>query len=203
MKHAVWIVGLAALMGAAPSTAGTLRLPGPVFVDARLVDGAVFAVGPLTGSDTLAFGVTGEACVLENRDYCANAAGIATTGIFGAGGFQLFDGDRVYGALGLRIEGVGEVQLFASDAAGGLGAVFPPLAFTLAPTSLAALGFGAFALDDAIVSFRVIDTVVGDNSGGFTLTQPVGEPASAALVALGMAVVAVSRAAARQRLRAG
>lgn len=181
----------ACLLAAAPAAAGTLQLPSdPLFVDAQLTNGTEFIrPGVLTGSDTLALTVSGVACILANRDYCTNAAAVVTEGCCDpVGSTQSFE-EGGYGALGLRIEGVGQVQLFLPTAATGLGSDAPPTRLRLPATALSALGFGDFSITDARIAIFVIDTVVGDNSGGFTVTQAPA-PAAAALFGFGLLAIA-------------
>jgi len=151
--------------------------------------GPVYVVpGEVTGDSTISLTtVTGVVCL--RAGYCTNAAGISTpedgsatppgaTSTFNAaiGGFS---GTWNFGALLMSIEGVGTVQVFSANRANGLHSDSPPTTFSLIEsstglpevTSYRALGFPAFKLRNARITFFVADNDYSDNSGDFILSR--------------------------------
>lgn len=165
--------------------------------------------GTLTQADTLALTVSGspsDPCLQSGPTrYCVNAAGVLTVAGSGAGvggtttftgTFNGTTGTWNYGALLLEISGVsgpGAVQLFAANAANGLGSGAPPADLTLASTSLSALGFGNFSVVNPTITFILADSLYSDNAYNFVLTpvsSGVPEPSSVFLIGSGLAGLA-------------
>ena len=193
---------------------GSITLPGGTqTVVGTSTTGTSFTYsGTLTQADTLALTVSGspsDPCLQSGpTQYCVNAAGVLTIAGNGAGvgGTSTFTGTFNgttgtwnYGALLLEISGVsgpGAVQLFAADAANGLGSSAPPADLTLTSTSLAALGFGTFSVVNPTITFILADTIYSDNSNNFVLTpvaSGVPEPGSIFLIGSGLAGLALFR----------
>jgi hypothetical protein len=186
---------------------GSIALPGGTqTVVGTSTTGTSFTYsGTLTQADTLGLTVSGspsDPCLQSNpTEYCTNAAGVLTLAGNGAGvgGTTTFSGTfngttRTwnYGALLLEISGVsgpGTVQLFAANAANGLGSGAPPADLTLASTSLSALGFGNFSVVNPTITFILADSLYSDNAHNFVLTpvsSSVPEPSSVFLIGSGL-----------------
>ncbi len=190
---------------------GSITLPGGTqTVVGTSTTGTSFTYsGTLTQADTLAITVSGspsDPCLQNGpTQYCTNAAGVLTVAGNGAGvgGTTTFSGTFNgttgtwnYGSLLLEISGVsgpGTVQLFAANAANGLGSATPPADLTLATTSLAALGFGNFSVVNPTITFILADSLYTDNANNFVLTpvaSGVPEPSSVFLIGSGLAGLA-------------
>ncbi len=164
---------------------------------------AVVIGGTVTSDDTLSILVTGKPCLQVNV-YCTNPAGIVTVGgtsLVGQVSTDPQDG-TTFGALLLRIPGAGLVQVFPATFANSLGSLTPAISLVLPPVTLASLGFAPFTLFDPVFIFTVsdVDSERADNTGAFTvsgLALPVPEPATLAIVGLGLAGLMAARTARR------
>jgi hypothetical protein len=185
---------------------GSIVLPGgtQTVVGTSTIGTSFTYNGTLTQADTLGLTVSGvpsDPCLQSGPQYCTNAAGVLTIAGNGAGvgGTTTFSGTFNgttgtwnYGSLLLEISGVsgpGTVQLFAANAANGLGSSTPPATLTLALTSLSALGFGNFSVVDPTITFILADTLYSDNANNFVLTpvsSSVPEPSSIFLIGSGL-----------------
>ncbi|HLJ17085.1 MAG TPA: PEP-CTERM sorting domain-containing protein [Bryobacteraceae bacterium] len=169
----------------------------------------------MTGSDTIGFmqigGTVNDPCLQAGPQYCTNGGGIVTVaGTTGIGGTSTFSGTFNgtagtwnYGSLIMEISGEGAVQVFAANAADGLGSATPPTGLTLAATPLSGLGFGSFtSAANPTVTFLMADTLYTDNTRQFVLSQAsVPEPSSIWL--LGSALVGLAAFGRRALLRRG
>lgn len=163
----------------------------PLFVDALSPTGSSFAyVGSVSDLDTFAFSVSGLAFLQDSGTaYGTNAAGVVVVpGSVGTGGTSSDPITHMnLGALTVAITGLGTTQVFLANAANGLGSASPPttLALNLPLSGL----FGPFVpVTDPTIIFRVYDTMGGEPSGGYTITQTAAapEPASLALLGVGL-----------------
>ncbi len=191
-----------ALMTAA-AFAQSISLPGALSVQASNSAGTSFTYnGTLTQAATISLIVTGNACEQGGSVYCTNAAGVVTVaGSSGVGAATSFagvvggySGTWNYGSLIMTISGAGSVQVFAANSANGLGSSSPPSTLTLPATSLSGLGFSSFSVANPTITFTNADNNYGDNSQGFTVTQPglAGTPAPATLVLVVLGLAALT-----------
>jgi hypothetical protein len=159
----------------------------PLSISSTSTSGASFVYsGVLTQAATLNLNVSGVPC-LQNGAYCTNAAGVVlVAGTSGVGAASTFTGTFfgttqtwTFGSLAIGISGVGAAEVFAANAANGLGSGTPPAALTLAPKSLASLGFGNFSVTNPTITFFLVDSLYTDNSGSFSVSA-VGVPATPA-----------------------
>lgn len=160
------------------SCVAQITIPGGVLnVPANSAAGTSFNyTGTLTQAATITFTQTGNPCLQYGEPlYCVNGAGVIVSG--GTVGSSSPVGSYLYGALLMEISGVGTVQVFPANSANGAGSATPPASLTLAPTSLSALGFGAFSVNNPTITFRVADSDWSDNTNAFILTQAGGPPA--------------------------
>jgi len=176
--------------------------PGTLTVQGSSASGTGFTYsGTLTQAATVNLTAAGAACEQSGGTYCTNASGVLTvagsspvgaTSSF-TGSIGGFTGTFNYGSLIMTISGVGSVQLFAANAAHGLGSGAPPSSLTLPATSLSALGFPNFSVSNPTITFTVADTLYTDNSGSFSFSlagsPPIATPApgTIVLVLLGLA----------------
>jgi hypothetical protein len=201
------------LMAGTACFGNTIFLPGGTLtIPATSTAGVSFTYsGTLTDADTLALVQTQNPCLQldpnANPEYCVNGAGVVTTAGIGAGvgGDESFTGTFggvtgtwIYGALLIEISGEGTEPVFIANAANGLGSSTPPLSLNLASTSLSGLGFSPFSALNPTITFIMADTIYGDNSGQFVLTQ-TPEPATISL--MGGALVGLAMLGRRARSR--
>ncbi len=202
------LLGLELLIAGA-CFASSIVLPGGTLtvVGTSTVGTSFTYSGTLTQNDTLGLTASGspsDPCLQSGPQYCTNAGGVLTilgngAGVGGTSTFGgTFNGTSAtwnFGSLLLEISGVsgpGTVQLFAANAADGLGSSNPPTNLTLADTTLAALGFGSFSVVDPTITFILADDNYPDNSNSFVLTQGVSgvpEPSSGLLIGSGLSLL--------------
>jgi hypothetical protein len=212
MKSARTLCTLALLSTGA--FAQSIVLPGSLPIPGINSSGIGFTYsGTLTQSANIALNVTGAACEQAGAVYCTNAAGVVTvagtspvgaaTSFFGnVGGFS---GTWNYGSLIMSISGVGSVQVFAANAAHGLGSGSPSTSLSLPATSLSGLGFSNFSVSNPTITFTVADNLYTDNGGVFVVSSassspsPTPAPGTLVLVMLGMAALTVMFLANRSR----
>jgi hypothetical protein len=178
------LIGLASVSG----WAANVVLPGGALTVLGVnPSGASFTyTGTLTQNDTITLTVSGSPCLqTSGTQYCTNAAGVIRTAGFGGGqgvGQATLYSSFYYGALIMNISGVGEVQVFPTNAGNGLGSGAPPATLSISGATLQSLGFGAFSVNNPTITFYLGDTGYGDNGGQFNLTQtgstPIGTPIS-------------------------
>jgi hypothetical protein len=195
---AIAVSACLALVAAGAANAAPILLPGGLLsVSSLTTTGTSFTyAGTLTQADTLALTVSGTPC-LQTGFYCTNAAGVVTVAGSTPVGGSSDNSGTTFGSLLLTISGVGTTQLFAANAADGLGSASPPSTLSLASTSLGSLGLGLFSVVNPTLTFTVGDTLRTDNSGQFTLTQTAALPEPGSLLLVGMGLAALS--AARRR----
>ena len=182
--------------------AQSIVVPGTLTVPAISSTGTGFTYsGTLTQNATIHLTVAGAACEQAGGVYCTNASGVLTvagSSAVGAatsftGSIGGFSGTYNYGSLIMTISGVGSVQLFAANAAHGLGSSTPPGTLALNSTSLSALGFPNFSVSNPTITFTNADTLYTDNSGSFSVTSAASLPSATpapgtiTLVLLGLA----------------
>ena len=207
---AAGVVCLAMMNGSTTRAATIPFATTPLTVSALSATGtSVNVSGPITPTDSIDFTVTGLATLQPNGQYQANAAGVVVVaGEYAnetVGTVENVPGSTVaYASLQLTISGLGTATVFAPDAANGLGSSNAPQTITFDDT-LGSL-FGNFAsITDPTFTFSVADGGSSyfanstndqyfDNSGGFTVTDPVPNsvplPSAAWQSCLGLAVLA-------------
>ncbi len=182
--------------------AQSIVLPSTLTVQAISTTGTGFTYsGTLTQAATINLTAAGAACEQAGSVYCTNASGVLTvagSSPVGAatsftGSIGGFTGTFNYGSLVMTISGVGSVQLFAANAADGLGSGAPPSSLVLPATSLSALGFSNFSVANPTITFTVADTLYTDNSGSFSVSSggssgpsPTPAPGTIVLVIVGL-----------------
>jgi hypothetical protein len=180
--------------------AGAITIP-TLTVDALTGSASFVFTGTMTQADTISLVEVGSPCLQPGVAYCVNGAGVITiAGTTGVGGTTTFGGtfgttssNWNFGSLLLTINNGQTVQLFAPNAANGLGSATPPTSLTLGSISFASLGFSAFSLVNPTLKFTLADTFYGDNSSAFVInpsSNGVPEPATFGLV--GLALIAVA-----------
>lgn len=159
----------------------------------------------LSATDRLFLTVTGTVSLQGASRYGTNAAGVVVVaGSQPVGGTSTFNsGPNTFnfGALLLGNATLGFHQLFAADAAAGLGSAAPPTTLTLDGVTLGSI-FGAGLDAGTVLEFRVADINTGDNAGGFSLSQNGGpttvpEPSTVLLVGSGALLLGLARRRAR------
>lgn len=174
------VVAFAGLLGTA-TFAASVQVPGNVLtIPGISTTGTSFTYsGTLTQADTIAFSLSGNACLQSGNTYCTNGAGVVTVaGSTAVGGTSTFTAalggfthTYNYGSIVMIISGVDAVQIFPANATNGLGSGTPPAGLSLPATSLGTLGFGTFSVSNPTITFIVADTGYTDNSGTVTLSQ--------------------------------
>lgn len=178
----------------AVSSYGQIVIPGnSINVPAINAGGVSFTyTGTLTQASTIQFVQTQNPCLQYSQAlYCVNGAGVIISGgtvgtSSGFSGTMLgTSGSWTYGALVMNISGVGTVQVFPVNAGNGSGSATPPANLTLPATSLSALGFGSFSVNNPTITFAVADSDHSDNTGQFVVSQtnnPPGVPLPSSLL---------------------
>jgi hypothetical protein len=132
------------------------------------------------GSDTISLSVSGTPNFysVDSQGYTTNAAGVLTqTSNYGAIGTTGINGTyngNNYGSLLLGNNTLGFKQLFAANAANGLGSSTPTSNLSFSNVSLSSL-FGSGLSTGTILEFRVADSVGGDNLGAFTVSGSINQ----------------------------
>ncbi len=146
--------------------------------------GPTFTVNnDFSGSDTISLTATGTPNFysIDPQGYTTNAAGVLTqTSNYGAIGTTGINGTlngNNYGALLFGNDTLGFKQLFAANAANGLGSATPSSNLSFNNVSLSSL-FGSGLTTGTVLEFRVADSVPGDNLGAFTVTGSIDQATS-------------------------
>ena len=121
-------------------------------------------------TDTLTLTARGEVFLQSGNTYGTNAAGVVTTAGTTAVGGSSPNGSTTFGALLLGNATFGFHQLFATNAANGLGSSSPPSLLMLTSASLNSLGFMSPMPAGTVLQFRPSDINTFDNSGSFTVS---------------------------------
>jgi len=126
-----------------------------------------------------------------------NAAGVVVlAGSTGVGG-SLANGSTTFGSLLIGTGGVFH-QLFATNAANGLGSSNPPTTLSITNVPLSSI-FGSGLTAGTVVELRISDINTNDNFGSFTLSQAQGVPEPATFALLGSSFLALAFLIRRRR----
>jgi hypothetical protein len=210
MRTSLLAVSLVLLAGAAH--AATIPVSGTILSTATFPgQGGVSTPGPtitlpasgLLPTDTLSLSASGQVFLQGGNTYGTNAAGVVTTAGTSPVGGSLLNGSATFGALLLGNTTLGFHQIFATNAANGLGSSTPPSVVSISDATLSSLGFGSPISGGTVLQFMISDTFTSDNSGSFTFeghftTAAVPEPSTLGLLALGGALATSLRRRARR-----
>lgn len=194
----------ATILGPCLANAAYLTFSSPVSVGATDVSsGPSFTTsGALSASDLLSLSVAGTVCLQPGGTYCTNGAGVVViAGSTSVGGYSTNPSDgHTFGSVLLGNNSLGFHQLLAPVGANGYLSPNPPTTVFLLNATLGSLGFSSGIGAGEILEFRLSDTYVGDNNGGYRITDlsnqvegQVPEPATFALVGAGAAALAALR----------
>ncbi len=184
--NTVQTFGFAGLLAASSVVLGTTNANAASLSLNSTVDSTSTTSGPtftvnndFADSDTISLSVTGtpDFATPAPGGYFTNAAGVLTqTSPYGAiGTTGVYSGNNV-GSLLFGNSTLGFKQLFAANAANGLGSSTPTTNLSFSNVSLSSL-FGSGLSTGTILEFRVVDTVGSDNSGAFTVSGSIDRAA--------------------------
>lgn len=194
-------------LASSPAVADGLSLPASITVDAQSPTGTSFALTNVSTDETLSFLVGGNPTLQQGGGYGVNAAGVVTlagTTPVGGTSFDSTNGYN-YGVLLVSFDGATR-QLFATNAANGLGSATPPSLLTFSDTLADAFGLApGQTIGATTINFRLDDSDFTDNAGAFDVrvnaAPGVPEPQSWALAGAGLALVGTAVRRRRRRDR--
>jgi hypothetical protein len=188
--NTVQTIGFVGLLAASSLVVGTTNANAASLAINSTVDSTSTTSGPtftvnndFSDSDTISLTATGTANFysVDPQGYTTNAAGVLTQasnyGAIGtAGNIGTYNGNN-YGSLLLGNNTLGFKQLFAANAANGLGSSTPTTNLSFSNVSLSSL-FGSGLASGTILEFRVADSVGGDNLGVYTVSGSIDQATS-------------------------
>jgi hypothetical protein len=168
----------AILMAGSLAHAASISIVGsPLSIDAAHAAGSSFVyTGTLSSTDTISFSVSGVASLQSGPAYGTNAAGVVVTAGNVAGESvgstaNLAGQTTAFGALELKITGIGTSAIFSARADNGLGSSSPSQ--TLVFTGSLASVFGDFSpVANPTFTFVIADNTAEyfDNAGGYVVS---------------------------------